>query len=271
MNSPTNHSSLAETDAAVIRTELHRLLSSRRFSGARQMSAFLRYIVCETLAGNGSRIKAYTVGVDALGKPDDFDAQADPSVRVLALRLRKTLSAAYESSPECAARIVLRVGTYVPEFYKPEAFAEPEAKHVLQSPDHASVDEVATAENRRQDSVDTGNTRNGVAGNNVNRHADSLQQVAVSGGRLESANHSLNDGKSLFNLPKNALAFALSDLALPNVRVQAAVAILLLASCQVILNPVKADTDNQDYSGHMSASDVIHRSDSACLTNHSLD
>ena len=122
MKNSTNRSLLAETDSSLVRAELERLLSDRRFSGARQMSAFLRYIVSETLDGNGNRIKAYTVGVDALGKADDFDAQSDPSVRVLALRLRKSLEAAYVGEPECHARIVMTVGSYVPEFYKPHTF-----------------------------------------------------------------------------------------------------------------------------------------------------
>jgi len=107
-----------ETDESVIRAELDRLLSERRFSGAPQMSAFLRYIVNQTLIGHADRIKAFTVGVDALGKPDDFDAQSDPSVRVLALRLRKTLATMYEHSDKCEAIIELRVGTYVPTFYQ---------------------------------------------------------------------------------------------------------------------------------------------------------
>jgi hypothetical protein len=121
MNGTTLNPSLQETNPALIRAELERLLADRHFSGARQMSAFLRYIVTETLDGNAERIKAYTVGVDALGKPHDFDAQSDPSVRVLALRLRKTLAAVYEDCPVCHARIALTVGCYVPEFYQRDA------------------------------------------------------------------------------------------------------------------------------------------------------
>jgi len=110
-----------ETDRAVIEAELQRLLKQKRFSAATQMSAFLKYIVTQTLDGNGDRIKAYTVGVDALGKPESFDAQNDPSVRVLALRLRKCLHASYEQEHGFQrARIVLKVGTYVPEFLKAE-------------------------------------------------------------------------------------------------------------------------------------------------------
>lgn len=106
------------SDELVIRAELDRVLAERRFSGAPQMSAFLRYIVNQTLVGHGDRIKAFSVGVDALGKPDNFDAQSDPSVRVLALRLRRTLATMYEDPEQCKAIIELRVGTYVPAFFQ---------------------------------------------------------------------------------------------------------------------------------------------------------
>lgn len=102
--------------ATQVEMELNRLLQDKRFATAPQMSAFLKYIVTETLAGNQSRIKAYSVGVDALGKPPTFDAQNDPSVRVLALRLRKTLALIYSKAVDNHAVIDLTVGTYVPEF-----------------------------------------------------------------------------------------------------------------------------------------------------------
>ncbi|MFT5045389.1 MAG: hypothetical protein ACI8UP_002360 [Porticoccaceae bacterium] len=107
-----------EADESLIRAELDRVLADRRFSGAPQMSAFLSYIVNQTLLGDADRIKAFSVGVDALGKPDSFDAQTDPSVRVLALRLRRTLATMYNDLHECKAIIELRVGTYVPAFYQ---------------------------------------------------------------------------------------------------------------------------------------------------------
>ncbi|MBX2879747.1 MAG: hypothetical protein KTR32_07440 [Granulosicoccus sp.] len=107
-----------ETDRSLVEAELSRLLAERRFAGAPQMSAFLNYVVTQTLAGNAERIKAYSVGVDALGKPHSFDAQNDPSVRVLALRLRKTLSEIYASGNSAYAIVSIKVGTYVPEFFK---------------------------------------------------------------------------------------------------------------------------------------------------------
>lgn len=118
MNTEALQTRIPETDQSLIEAELGRLLADRKFAGAPQMSAFLRYIVNQTLQGNAERIKAYSVGVDALGKPDSFDAQNDPSVRVLALRLRKTLASIYESAAPSHAVVALRVGTYVPDFYK---------------------------------------------------------------------------------------------------------------------------------------------------------
>ena len=118
MNSDSPRRLDIEANESVIRAELDRVLAERRFTGAPQMTAFLRYIVNQTLEGHADRIKAFSVGVDALGKPDSFDAQSDPSVRVLALRLRKTLASMYESTEDCKAIIELRVGTYVPSFYQ---------------------------------------------------------------------------------------------------------------------------------------------------------
>jgi hypothetical protein len=106
-----------ETNEELVLAELRRLLRQKQFAGAPQLSAFLRYIVTEALEGRAHAIKAYSVGVDALGKPDTFDAQNDPSVRVLALRLRKALAAIYSSDQIPCAVVELKVGSYVPEFY----------------------------------------------------------------------------------------------------------------------------------------------------------
>ncbi|MGQ7844281.1 hypothetical protein ACUNV4_07390 [Granulosicoccus sp. 3-233] len=238
MNSPSNNSSLAESDPSVIRAELDRLLSDRRFSGARQMSAFLRYIVCETLKGNGSRIKAYTVGVDALGKPDDFDAQADPSVRVLALRLRKTLAAAYEDNSDCLARVVLRVGTYVPEFYKPEAFAEAQTQPVLQRPDHASVNDVLSDRSGVDVSAnDQRTSEDGLGVNSVSRRSDNPQQTGIDRFRRTPLRRR---GPLSEALAKNTAAFTGSDISSLDLRVPFTTMIILLALLQATLNSANA-------------------------------
>ncbi len=95
---------------------LHRLLRDDCLRNAPQMSAFLRYVVERSLAGDAGRIKGYTIGVEALGKQAGFDPHSDPSVRVLAKRLRDTLRDYYARGERHAARISLCTGHYRPEF-----------------------------------------------------------------------------------------------------------------------------------------------------------
>ena len=54
--------------------------------------------------------------MDALGKPNTFNAQNDLSVRVLALRLRKMLVAMYDSNQMRYAVLSFRAGNYTPAF-----------------------------------------------------------------------------------------------------------------------------------------------------------
>lgn len=97
---------------------LQSILQDAKFAAAPQMSAFLKFVVTQTLEGKSGRIKAYTVAVDALGKPSTFDPQNDPSVRVLAKRLRDTLSAYYERTTGHTIKVQLFCGSYVPTFEK---------------------------------------------------------------------------------------------------------------------------------------------------------
>lgn len=99
-----------------INNALNNILSDDKFRASPKMSAFLDYVVQETLSGKSDRIKAYSVAVDALGKPADFDPQCDPSVRVLANRLRATLENYYTTNPEQSLFIKLYRGSYVPHF-----------------------------------------------------------------------------------------------------------------------------------------------------------
>jgi len=107
---------------------LANILRSAKFAAAPQMSAFLNYVVKQTLAGNASRIKAYTVAVDALGKPETFDAQNDPSVRVLAKRLRSALDNYYLLNPETETIVEMKAGSYVPKFLLQQGIASSDQK-----------------------------------------------------------------------------------------------------------------------------------------------
>jgi adenylate cyclase len=85
----------AEPTAAEVRAALERILRSTCFEHAGRASDFLRFVVDRTLAGEGERLKGYTIGIEVFGRAPDFDAQSDPLVRVEALRLRQRLTEYY--------------------------------------------------------------------------------------------------------------------------------------------------------------------------------
>src|SRR5882724_10376932 len=100
-----------------IRAALEHMAGSEAFRGSPQLVSFLRYVVEATLRGAGDRIKGYTIAVEALGRNEDFDPQADPIVRVEAMRLRRALTRYYENGgSRDAVRIDLPLGSYVPVF-----------------------------------------------------------------------------------------------------------------------------------------------------------
>jgi len=62
-------------------------------------------------------LKEFTIGVGAFGKPDDYNPQDDPTVRVLASKLRHKLEDYYRSEGrENPVRIELPKGHYLLEF-----------------------------------------------------------------------------------------------------------------------------------------------------------
>ncbi len=100
-----------------ISAALARVAQSEGFRTSPQLVAFLRFVVDSTLAGTSDRIKGYTIAVEALGRPDDFDPQVDPIVRVEAARLRRALER-YYTQHGAAEPIVITLprGSYVPVF-----------------------------------------------------------------------------------------------------------------------------------------------------------
>jgi len=110
---------------------LAKLLATKPFLVSEQMSAFVTYVVSETLAGRADTIKSYTVAVDGLGKPDTFDPQSDPSVRVLAGRVRQALSHYYSAAGKADdLRIIIKPGSYIPQFMKQPVKAHDAAQSV---------------------------------------------------------------------------------------------------------------------------------------------
>src|SRR6476661_8265560 len=126
-----------------IRQELNRIINSSPFRDAYRLTSFLSFIVETTLAGNGSKLKAYTIAVEALGRGTDFDPQIDPIVRVEAVRLRQAL-ARYYSGTGRDDPLVIEVprGSYVPAFRRRHACEgqKPRATTALSSVSRAETE-----------------------------------------------------------------------------------------------------------------------------------
>lgn len=100
-----------------VRAALDELLGWPGIAKSPQLADLLRYVVEKTLAGDSASIKAYSIAVDVFGRPQSFDPQTDPIVRVQARRLRALIDEFYASgSSGAGVRIVLPLGRYVPEF-----------------------------------------------------------------------------------------------------------------------------------------------------------
>ena len=104
-------------DVQSVLDALEELLAWPEIARSPQLARFLDYIVRRTIAGDAQSIKAYSIAVDVLGRPADFDPQADPIVRVQARRLRSLLEDYYRGPGQHSrVHITLPTGRYVPEF-----------------------------------------------------------------------------------------------------------------------------------------------------------
>jgi adenylate cyclase len=106
--------------------QLERILGHRDFEASPRARKFLRFVVEETLAGRGHRLKGYTVAVEVFGRAQDFDANLDPIVRIQAGRLRRSLEHYYlVAGGDDPIVIGVPKGGYVPAFERNSPPAAP--------------------------------------------------------------------------------------------------------------------------------------------------
>jgi TolB-like protein/Tfp pilus assembly protein PilF len=104
-----------EADQKAVREQLDRILQSGPFVQSRRRQRFLDYIVTETLAGRGERLKGYNIGLEVFDRPDTFDPAIDPIVRIEAARLRDKLREYYGADGQGdPIHIDLPKGSYTP-------------------------------------------------------------------------------------------------------------------------------------------------------------
>ena len=137
----------SESDQKAIREQLVRILKSGPFMQSRRRQRFLEFIVNETLAGRGERLKGYNVALEVFERPATFDAVVDPIVRIEAARLREKLREYYDADGQSdPIRIELPKGTYTPHIEFRQAVR----------PDSSTVRPGATTEDQRQAPVQHG-------------------------------------------------------------------------------------------------------------------
>lgn len=106
----------SESDQKAVREQLHRILRSGPFQQSRRRQRFLEYIVNETLAGRGERLKGYNIALEVFDRPETFDPLVDPVVRIEAARVRDRLREYYDADGQSdPISIGLPKGTYSPQ------------------------------------------------------------------------------------------------------------------------------------------------------------
>jgi TolB-like protein len=104
-----------------VRRQLDRILASHGFVQTERTAPFLRFVVEETLAGRGDRLKEYSIAVEVFGRDDGFDPQTSSVVRVEASRLRTKLDNYYrDAGANDPVLIELPRGRYTPVFKTPQ-------------------------------------------------------------------------------------------------------------------------------------------------------
>lgn len=115
------------------REQLDRILAGSAFANADRISAFLRYVVEETLAGRSNRLSQHAIAIDVFGRDETFDPAVDSVIRVEAGRLRSKLRDYYgEEGVNDPIRLDLPKGTY--------------AVRIAKSTDHVSKEQKAAAD-----------------------------------------------------------------------------------------------------------------------------
>lgn len=99
------------------RQALREVLESQAFARSEQLKSFLRYVCEQEIAGRGSELKEYSIGVEALNRDPSYSPAADSSVRRRAFELRHKLEEAYAGELAASPVLIdLPKGSYVPCF-----------------------------------------------------------------------------------------------------------------------------------------------------------
>ncbi len=80
-----------------IHAQVDRLVQSKTFETSEVHRKLLQYLAEKSINGEADRLKEYTIGLEAFGKPPTYDPKHDSIVRLQVGRLRQKLAAYYQS------------------------------------------------------------------------------------------------------------------------------------------------------------------------------
>lgn len=102
---------------ALCNDQVQRIIGSETFRSAPTLQQLLRFLAAKVLDEHAQEIKEYTIGVEALGRRQDFDPKTDPIVRVQVYRLRQKLKEYYDLEGSHSSILVeIPRGHYLPRF-----------------------------------------------------------------------------------------------------------------------------------------------------------
>jgi hypothetical protein len=125
--------------SAVCHDQVQRIVDSENFRSAPTLQLLLRFLAVKVLDEHAQEIKEYTIGVEALGRRQDFDPKNDPIVRVQVYRLRQKLKEYYDlEGSQDSILVDIPKGHYLPRFetlpplssgFRSVSRVEPELEH----------------------------------------------------------------------------------------------------------------------------------------------
>lgn len=113
IHSQDRTSNSQEALATQIQKALSNVLKSTPFRASKQAQHLLQFIVDQSLAGHGERLKERVIGAEVFGRPIDYDTNEDPIVRARAAEVRKRLAQYYVGEGNGSLiRIEISPGSY---------------------------------------------------------------------------------------------------------------------------------------------------------------
>jgi hypothetical protein len=106
VNNGVNAVHALDLDPTQARAQVDRLIASKTFEASDVHRRLLHYLAEKALAGEADRLKEYTIGIEAFGKPETYDPKQDSIVRLQVGRLRQKLAVYYQSEASGDAVLV---------------------------------------------------------------------------------------------------------------------------------------------------------------------